>query len=126
MWEEDWAVNIKGDVMTLFKKLLDFGAVAGLALLFAPSAALAESAVPEPGSFFSQTPEFDPNAAGTKYSGTLTIAYIFTTDSACLPPAEPLGNGLRISNMFVVLSLQHGNEITPYNTDFRANTSTNP
>jgi hypothetical protein len=112
--------------MTLFRKVLNSWVIAGLTLFFASPTAWAESAVPDPGNFFAATPAFDPNAPGTKYSGTLSIAYVFTSDAACLPPAEPLGNGIRISNMFVVISLQHGNEITPYNSDFRANTSTNP
>jgi len=112
--------------MKLSKNILN-AAILATTFLSVPSMVRAESAVPEPGAFFATTPEFDPNAAGTKYSGTLSIAYVFTSDTTlCLPPAEPEGNGIRISNMFVVISLARGNSIVPFNTDFRANTDPNP
>lgn len=96
------------------------GMAAAVAMLAAvPGAAFAESAVSDPGNFFAETPEFDPMASGTKYSGTLSIAYVFTEDNVNCIGAEE--NGLRVSNMFVVLSLQHGNGISPFNSDFRAN-----
>jgi|SRR5688572_9671390 len=106
--------------MTILRRSLNLGAAAGLMFLFASSPVWAESAVQEPANFFATTPEFDPNAAGTKYSGTLSIAYEFTADPVGCPSAAGF-NEVRISNMFVVLSLQHGNTITPFNTDFRPN-----
>lgn len=111
--------------MTILRKSLNLGAAAGLMFLFASSPVWAESAVQEPANFFATTPEFDPNAAGTKYSGTLSIAYEFTKDAVGCSVASG-NNEVRISNMFVVLSLQHGNAITPFNTDFRANPDENP
>jgi hypothetical protein len=108
--------------MKLSKKLVKMAAAAAITLLSAPSAVWAESAVPEPATFFANTPEFDPNAAGTKYSGTLSIAYVFTPD----PVGCSAFNDIRISNMFVVLSLQQGNQISAFNSDFRANTDPNP
>jgi hypothetical protein len=111
--------------MTILRKSLNLGAAAGLTYLFAFSPVWAESGVQEPGNFFATTPEFDPNAPGTKYSGTLSIAYEFTQDAVGCSIAAGF-NEVRISNMFVVLSLQHGNAITPFNTDFRANPDTEP
>jgi hypothetical protein len=95
------------------KHLLTVAAAAAL-VAAAPGAALAESAVPNPGEFFSTTPEFDPTAGGTKYSGTLTIAYVFAPDANC-PDSQ-----VRIDNMHVVMTLSQGNNIKPFNTDFMA------
>ena len=61
------------------------------------------------------TPEFDPTAGGTKFSGTLTIAFVFAEDPAGCPETER-----RIDNMHVVLTLSQGNNIKPFNTDFVA------
>lgn len=96
------------------KHLLTAAAAAAL-VAAAPGAALAESAVPNPGEFFSTTPEFDPTAGGTKFSGTLTIAYVFAEDPVGCPETER-----RIDNMHVVLTLSQGNNIKPFNTDFVA------
>jgi hypothetical protein len=117
--------DIKEELMTILRNSRSLGVAAGLTFLFASSPAWAESAVQEPANFFATTPEFDPNAAGTKYSGALSIAYEFTADPVGCSLAAGF-NEVRISNMFVVLSLQHGNAITPFNTDFRANSDPNP
>jgi hypothetical protein len=108
--------------MKRFGTFFNVIAAAAMTLVAAPSGVWAESNAPT--GFFDATPEFDPNAPGTKYSGTLTIAYVFTDDNAGCPPPEFVGR--RVSNMFVVFSLQHGNTVTPFNSDFRANPNTNP
>jgi hypothetical protein len=86
--------------------------VAAMILLLTPSGLRAESAVPTPGAFFGLTPGlFDPNAPGTKLSGTLAIAY----DAG--PAPEGCASFL-INNMYVVLTLQQGNSLKPFNTHF--------
>lgn len=90
-------------------------AIVAAGLLAAPQAVLPESAVPNPGQFFQFTPEFDPQASGTKYEGTMTIAYVFAEDPVGCPDSER-----RIENMHVVLTLSKGNEVRPFNTDFAA------
>lgn len=82
-------------------------------LAFTPCIASAESAVPNPGAFFSTTPEFDPMAGGTKYSGHLTIAYVFVDDLETCPDS-----GIRIDNMYTVITLAQGNRLQPFDTDF--------
>jgi len=98
--------------MNQARRLLIAAAAAVTAM--ASSAAWPESAVPNPGQFFSTTPEFDPSAPGTKYSGTLTIAYVFVPDAVNCPES------FRIENMHLVLTLSQGNNIKPFNTDFVA------
>lgn len=82
-------------------------------LLGVPSSLRAESNVGEPGEFFQFTSDFDPQAAGTKYEGTMSIAYVFVPDGETCPDSA-----LRIDNMYVVLTLNKGNERKPFNTDF--------
>ncbi len=103
--------------MKRVNKILSVVVAVGMILLAAPSTLWAESAVPDPGNFFALTPEFDPQASGTKYSGTLTVAYVFSNDLPC--------PGLTINNMYVVVTLQQGNDMKPFNTDF-TRTSTVP
>jgi hypothetical protein len=89
------------------------GIMAAAMLAAAPETTMGESAVPNPGEFFQFTPEFDPQAGGTKYDGTMTIAYVFADDAAGCPDSER-----RIDNMHVVLTLTKGNEVRPFNADF--------
>jgi hypothetical protein len=87
--------------------------MAAAMLAAAPEATMGESAVPNPGEFFQFTPEFDPQASGTKYDGTMTIAYVFADDPAGCSDSER-----RIDNMYVVLTLSKGSEVRPFNADF--------
>ena len=96
--------------MKRINRILGILITTALTSIAVPSALWAESGVPDPGNFFATTPEFDPNANGTKYSGTLTITYVFSNRLTC--------PGLTISNMYVVLTLQQGNDMKPFNTDF--------
>ena len=108
-------MNLKNGNLTSFLAIVAVAAT----MLAAPSAVRAESAVSDPGNFFANTPEFDPNAPGTKYSGSLTVAYLFTEDTANC--SGELQNGFRVSNMFLVFSMLRANVVTPISADFRAN-----
>lgn len=89
----------------------------GALLAALPTLAPAESNVPRPAEFFGPFPEYDPMSGGTKYAGTLSVAYVFTTDPVdCAEAPE----SRRISNMFAVLTLKQGNNVQPFNADFRA------
>lgn len=106
--------------MTHAKKILSAVAAAGMILATAPVTLWAESAAPNndvanlfPGGTAAY---FDPNAAGTKYSGTLTIAYEALTPGPPGPPIECGGAPIFIEEMFVVLTLQRGNQRVPFTT----------
>src|SRR5215831_8631006 len=84
--------------------------IAAMALGTSASGLWATSAVPEPGAFGMP---INPNASGTKVSGPMSVAYQITNsaDPSCL-------SGRQVQNMFVVVTLQQGNIIQPFNRDF--------
>lgn len=98
------------------KRALTTFAVAAVAAAM-PISGWGESAVPKPGEFFGSFDEYDPMAGGTKYSGNLSVAFVFTTDPVDCPDAP---ENRRVSNMFTILTLKQGNSIRPFNADFRA------
>lgn len=81
--------------------------VAGMILAMGPSGLWATSNVPEPGAFGIP---INPNASGTKVSGPVSVAYDIHEDFVSCPDL-----GRRVDNMFVVLTLQQGNNIRPFN-----------
>lgn len=82
----------------------------GMMLSLATPALPTGSGLPEPGAFGIP---INPNASGTKLSGPMTIAYeIQEVDIVtCL-------SGRLVNNMFVVVTLEQGNNIKPFNRDF--------
>lgn len=101
------------------KRALTTFAMAAIAAAM-PISGWGESAVPKPGEFFGSFPEYDPMAGGTKYSGNLSVAFVFTTDPAGCPDAP---ESRRVSNMFTILTLKQGNNVRPFNADFRESAS---
>jgi hypothetical protein len=94
-----------------------------------PSPSRAESGAPDPDALFPTCGTFgaippacvDPNAKGTKVTGTLTIAYDGVQEGQDL-------NGtactiFQINNQFLVLTVGFNNLIQPFNVDF---TTTKP
>ena len=101
--------------MTYAKRILGVVVAVGMIVITAPSGLWAESAPPNddaanlfPGATAAY---FDPNASGTKFSGTLTIAYASLT-----PDVTVCGPGPEIPDMYVVLTLQQGNQRVPFTT----------
>ena len=88
------------------RKILGVAAAAGMMLAAAPSVLWAESAAQSgnDAEFVAGTGFYDPNAPGTKYSGTVTIAY----DKATVTPTGC--STFFITKMYVVLTLQQGND----------------
>lgn len=96
-------------------RMLSVVAAAGIMLATAPSMLWAGSAAPtnDPADFLAGFDVFDPNASGTKYDGTLTIAY-----ESAVPPDGVSCEGIFYRNMYVVLALQHGNQSAPFTTQY--------
>ena len=95
--------------MKLSKKSL---AAAGLAagLLIAMPVAWAESQVSDPGAFGIL---IDPNASGTKVSGTVTLSYDYEFSSSQCPDS-----GRFVKNLYAVATMQKGNQIQPFNANY--------
>jgi len=87
------------------RKAVSLLLVAGFILAVPSSQLGATSAVPEPGAFGIP---INPNASGTKLAGFMSIAYDIDVDSGC-------DSQRRVNNMYVVLTLQQGNNIKPFN-----------
>lgn len=93
--------------MRRVKRVLSVVVAAGMILGIPSSGLWATSAVPEPGAFGIP---INPNASGTKLAGFMSIAYDIEMDTTGCP-----ATGRRVNNMFVVLTLQQGNNIRPFN-----------
>ena len=100
------------------KRTLSLLLVAAMLLAVPSSGLWATSAVPEPGAFGIP---INPNASGTKVSGPMSVAYQITAsaDPSCT-------SGRQVQNMFVVVTLQLGNTIQPFNRDFSTPPGTQP
>ena len=92
--------------MNRTRRTLTMLLLTAITLAMAPSLMQATSNVPEPGAFGIP---INPNASGTKLSGPVSIAYDIEPDAATCP------SGRRVFNMFVVLTVQQGNNIKPFN-----------
>ena len=100
------------------KRMLSLLLVAAMVLAVPSSGLWATSAVPEPGAFGIP---INPNASGTKVSGPMSVAYQITAsaDPSCT-------SGRQVQNMFVVVTLQLGNTIQPFNRDFSTTSPPTP
>jgi len=67
----------------------------------------------------STDPCFDPNAPGTKFSGTLTIVFHVVGDTACT-------TNLRVTNAYYSLTLRQGNSSVPFATEYLAGVRPHP
>src|SRR5581483_12244972 len=101
--------------MTAARTMVGVAVAAGMLLTAAP-ALRADSAAPTgnaadflngsncPDPDASTTPCYNPNASGTKFSGTLSVVYGKT--SGC------------VYNVYINLTLQQGNLLLPFTTDY--------
>jgi hypothetical protein len=97
--------------MKLSKSRLAAAAFA-LGMSFTLPVAWAESQVSDPGAFGIL---IDPNAAGTKVSGPVTLSYDyeFGTDRA-----KNCASQRWVKNLFAVATMQKGNQIQPFNSNY--------
>jgi hypothetical protein len=111
----------KGNVMTRILRALSVLVVATIVVAAVPAAAWAESNIP-PGEALPFEFLINPQAKGKKLTGFLTIAYEFGE-----VPEDQLDNcpSIFVNNMFVVTTLERGNTVKPFNTDF-SKTGTQP
>jgi hypothetical protein len=83
-----------------------------LGLAFALPVAWAESQVGDPGTFGILV---DPNAAGTKVSGPVTLSYDYEVGTQ---RAKACPSGRWVKNIFAVATMQKGNQIQPFNSNY--------
>jgi hypothetical protein len=91
-----------------------FGVAAAAMLAVAPAALRAESNVPitDLGAFGVLV---DPTASGTKLSSFVSFAYDYETDT---PRALACLGGRWVKNLHVVATVQKGNEIQPFSSNY--------
>jgi len=85
-------------------------AVLASGLLLALPVAWAESQVSDPGAFGIL---IDPNAAGTKVSGNVTLSYDYEFSFTRCPDS-----GRFVKNLYAVATMQKGNQIQPFNANY--------
>lgn len=92
-------------------KFLSVLLIAVMMPIVAPSGAWAESGVPDPDTFFGPL-IVNPQAAGTKLSGSVSVAYDReeAAGSDC--------NSFIVNNMYVVATFERGGTAKPFNRDF--------
>lgn len=104
----------KGNVMTRILRALSVLALASIVVAAVPAAAWAESNIP-PGEALPFQFLINPKAKGKKLTGFLTIAY----DLGEVPEDQlDFCSSIFINNMFVVTTLERGQTVKPFNTDF--------
>jgi hypothetical protein len=95
-------------------KVLSAAAFAASVMLACPFA-FAESEVSDPGAFGITV---DPNAAGTKVSGFVTLSYDYDLDTSPTGLAHNCPSGRFVKNLYAVATLQKGNQIQPFNSNY--------
>jgi hypothetical protein len=107
--KEGRTVNLKKPSQIIFLAL-----AAAAMLAVAPAALRAESNVPitDLGAFGVLV---DPTASGTKLSSAVTFAYDYETTT---PRALACLSGRWVSNLHVIATVQKGNEIRPFSSNY--------
>lgn len=95
--------------MKLFKRIVT-GVSVVTGILIAVPAAWAESQVGDPGAFGIAV---DPNAAGTKVSGNVTLSYDYEFSFVTCPDS-----GRFVRNLYAVATMTKGNLTQPFNANY--------
>jgi hypothetical protein len=97
--------------MNRTRRILSIVIAAGTMLAIAAPNLRAESAIPDPATFFAGL--VNPRAQGKKVSGFLTIAYVLVESGD--PVACP---SVIVDNMYVVTTMRYRQVVKPFNRNF--------